>query len=61
VWTVPGQLELLARKDGKPSTVDGWVSAVGDYFIAAGTLKEKPDPAKFITDEFMKMAAVSRR
>jgi ABC-type nitrate/sulfonate/bicarbonate transport system substrate-binding protein len=57
VWTIPGQLELLARKDGKPSIVDGWFSAVGDYFIAAGTLKEKPDPTKFITDEFMKMAA----
>jgi hypothetical protein len=37
--------------------VDGWFSAVGDYFIAAGTLKEKPDPTRFITDEFMKMAA----
>jgi ABC-type nitrate/sulfonate/bicarbonate transport system substrate-binding protein len=57
VWTIPGQLELLARKDGKPSTVDGWFSAVGDYFIAAGTLKEKPDPTKFIIDEFMKKAA----
>ena len=47
----------MARKDGRPSTVDGWFSAVGDYFIAAGTLKEKPDPKVFITDEFMKAAA----
>jgi ABC-type nitrate/sulfonate/bicarbonate transport system substrate-binding protein len=60
VWTIPGQLELLARKDGKPSVADGWFSAVGDYFIAAGTLKEKPDLNKFITDEFMKMAAAKR-
>lgn len=61
VWTIPGQLELLARKDGKPSTVDTWFSAVGDYFIAAGTLKEKPDTAKFITDEYMRMAAAGMR
>ena len=57
VWTIPGQLELMARKDGKPSAADQWFSAVGDYFIAAGTLKEKPDPKTFITDEFMRMAA----
>ncbi len=57
LWTIPGQLELMARKDGKASTVDGWFSAVGDYFIAAGTLKEKPDPKTFITDEYMKLAA----
>ncbi|KRT68958.1 MAG: hypothetical protein A2W37_07270 [Chloroflexi bacterium RBG_16_63_12] len=61
VWTIPGQLELLARKDGKPSTVDNWFSAVGDYFISAGTLKEKPDPKTFITDEFMKMAAAGMK
>jgi NitT/TauT family transport system substrate-binding protein len=61
VWTIPGQLDLMARKDGKPSTVDQWFSAVGDYFIAAGTLKEKPDPTKFITDEYMKMAAAGKK
>jgi NitT/TauT family transport system substrate-binding protein len=60
VWDIPGQLELMARKDGKPSTVDQWFSAVGDYFLAAGTLKEKPDPTKFITDEYMRMAGARR-
>ncbi len=56
IWTIPGQLYLMARWKGSPSIADGWYSAVGDYFVAAGTLKEKPDPKHFITDRFLRMA-----
>ncbi len=57
VWGVPGQLRIMARKDGKPSAADGWFTRVGEYFVAAGSLEAMPDPKTFITDEFMKMAA----
>lgn len=56
IWTIPGQLYLMARWKGTPSIADGWYSAVGDYFISAGTLKEQPDPKTFITDRFLRMA-----
>lgn len=56
IWTIPGELYLMARYEGKPSVADEWYSAVGDYLIAAGALKEKPDPKKFITDQFVRRA-----
>lgn len=61
IWTIPGRLSLMARWKGTPSIADGWYSAVGDYFVSAGTLKEKPDPKSFITDTFMRMAYEMKR
>ena len=57
VWGIAAQLRLMTPKDGKPSSADKWLAEIGDYFVAAGILKDNPDPRKFITDEFLKMAA----
>lgn len=57
VWGLAGQLGLLSRRDG-PSIVDRWFAQVGEEFVEAGVLQANPDPARYITDEYMKMAAV---
>jgi len=57
VWGIAAQLRLMTPRDGKPSSADKWLGEIGDYFVGAGILKDNPDPRKFITDEFLKMAA----
>jgi NitT/TauT family transport system substrate-binding protein len=56
VWGVAGQLGLLSRRDG-PSTADRWFSEIGEEFVEADALETNPDPTRYITDEYMKMAA----
>jgi hypothetical protein len=56
VWGVAGQLGLLARKEGQPSVADRWFSEVGEYFVQAGALRANPDPKRYITDEYMRLA-----
>ena len=59
VWGLAGQLGLLSRRDG-PSIADRWFSEVGAEFVEAGALQANPDPTRYITDEYMKMAGASQ-
>lgn len=58
VWGIAGQLGLMRRERGQPSIADGSFSEVGAYFVRASALPDNPDPKTYITDEFMKTAAV---
>jgi len=57
VWGMAAQLRLMTPKDGKPSSVEKWLTEIGHYFVGAGLLKQNPEPRKFVTDEFLKMAS----
>jgi NitT/TauT family transport system substrate-binding protein len=58
VWGIAGQLGLMRRDKDQSSIADGWFSEVGAYFVRAGALPDNPEPKTYITDEYMKMAAV---
>jgi hypothetical protein len=45
-----------ARRDA-PSIAGRWFSEVGEAFVEADVRQADPDPTRYITDEYMKMAA----
>ena len=51
---VEKQLELLDRKGGD-STVDKWLTAIGDFMTSVGTTQSTPKAADYIDPRFMKM------
>lgn len=53
-YDLAGQLNIMNRTRGN-STVDGWITKIGDFMKAGGTLPEVPAVGKFVTDEYMKM------
>lgn len=59
-FTLEEQLRLLNRADG-PSTADRWVTSLGAYLVATGTLQQAPEPASFVTDEVLKRIAEDAR
>jgi ABC-type nitrate/sulfonate/bicarbonate transport system substrate-binding protein len=56
VFGLDEQLKILARAGGA-STVDGWFGEIGKFITEVGTIPANPDPASYITDEFMKRVA----
>jgi ABC-type nitrate/sulfonate/bicarbonate transport system substrate-binding protein len=53
------QLDLMERKGGGDNTptsrYDIWTNEVGNFMKENGVISEVPDPATYITDEFMKL------
>ena len=58
VYDLAGQLKIMNRAGGA-SDVDGWMTKIGDFMKAAGTLPEAPAAGNYVTDEYMKL--VERR
>jgi NitT/TauT family transport system substrate-binding protein len=59
-FTLEEQLRLFSRAEG-PSTVDRWLTSLGEYLVSTGTLQQAPDPAAFATDEILKRVAADPR
>lgn len=59
-FTLDEQLRLFSRAEG-PSTVDRWLTSLGEYLVSTGTLQQAPDPAAFATDEILKRVAADPR
>ena len=55
------QLALFAKKDGAPSQIEQWMSALADFFVEQGRItpeeKDKFMKGGFITDKILKMSA----
>jgi len=54
VYDLAGQLKVMNRAGG-PSEVDGWMTKIGDFMKAAGTLPEAPVASNYVTDQYMKL------
>ena len=54
VYDLAGQLKILNRAGGA-SEVDGWMTKIGDFMKAAGTLPEAPAAGNYVTDQYMKL------
>jgi NitT/TauT family transport system substrate-binding protein len=54
VYDLAGQLKILNRAGGV-SEVDGWMTKIGDFMKAAGTLPETPAVGSYVTDQYMKL------
>lgn len=54
VYDLAQQLKIMDRARGA-SDVDKWFAGIGDFMKANGTFPEAPQPASFITDEYLKM------
>jgi len=54
VYDLAGQLKVLNRAGGV-SEVDGWMTKIGDFMKAAGTLPEAPVASNYVTDQYMKL------
>lgn len=54
LFTLQEQLDLLSAEDGS-SQVGEWYTGIGEYMQASGALDEVPEPADFVTDEYMQM------
>jgi NitT/TauT family transport system substrate-binding protein len=59
-FTLEEQLRLFDRAGGR-STVDGWLTSLGEYLVSTGTLQQAPEPASFVTDEVLKRIAADAR
>lgn len=59
-FTLEEQLRLFDRAGGR-STVDGWLTSLGEYLVSTGTLQQAPEPASFVTDEVLKRIAGDAR
>jgi NitT/TauT family transport system substrate-binding protein len=59
-FTLDEQLRLFSRAEG-PSTVDRWLTSLGEYLVSTGTLQQAPDPAAFATDGILKRVAAAPR
>lgn len=59
-FTLEEQLRLFDRAGGR-STVDGWVTRLGEYLVSTGTLQQAPEPASFVTDEVLKRVVADAR
>lgn len=59
-FTLEEQLRLFDRARGR-STVDGWLTSLGEYLVSTGTLQQAPEPASFVTDEVLKRIAADAR
>jgi NitT/TauT family transport system substrate-binding protein len=53
IFTLEEQLKLMARTGGK-SSLDQAYESLSAYLKGVGTLTEVPDPATYITDDYMK-------
>ena len=54
VYDLAGQLKIMNRAGGA-SEVDGWMTKIGDFMKAAGTLPEAPAANSYVTDQYMKL------
>ncbi len=54
VYDLAGQLKIMKRAGGA-SEVDGWMTKIGEFMKAGGTMPEVPAVGKYITDDYMKM------
>jgi len=54
VYDLAGQLKVMNRAGG-PSEVDGWMTKIGDFMKAAGTLPEAPVASSYVSDQYMKL------
>jgi ABC-type nitrate/sulfonate/bicarbonate transport system substrate-binding protein len=54
VYDLAGQIRIMNRASGT-SEADRWMTQIGEFMKAAGTLPEVPAVSRFITDEYMKM------
>lgn len=59
-FTLEEQLRLFDRAGGR-STVDGWLTSLGEYLVSTGTLQQAPEPASFVTDEVLNRIAADAR
>lgn len=50
------QLAAMDRKSGA-SQFDGWLTKIGDFMKAGGTIAEAPDAKSYISDQYMSMVA----
>lgn len=50
------QLAAMDRKGGA-SQFDGWLTKIGDFMKAGGTIAEAPDAKTYISDQYMNMVA----
>ena len=50
------QLGLMKREGKSPpkSLLDKWTEGIGDFVVSKGMRPSRPEPAKFITDEYLK-------
>ena len=54
VFDLAGQLKIMNRAGGT-SDVDKWLTGIGEFMKANGTLPEAPATKSFVTDEYMRM------
>ncbi|MBI3375895.1 MAG: ABC transporter substrate-binding protein [Betaproteobacteria bacterium] len=54
VYDLAGQLKVMNRS-GAGSDVDKWMTQIGEFMKAAGTMPEVPQASRYITDDFLKM------
>jgi hypothetical protein len=45
----------MKRGPNGKSEVDDWFTKIGAFMQANGTFPKAPDPAKFVSDDYMKM------
>jgi NitT/TauT family transport system substrate-binding protein len=54
------QLKIMARAAGG-STVDGWFNEIGKFITEVGTIPANPDPASYVSDDFMKKVSTDAK
>jgi ABC-type nitrate/sulfonate/bicarbonate transport system substrate-binding protein len=55
IFDLAQQLDIMARRDGKPSEVDTWFDKISEFMKSKGTLQEVPAASSYLTDQYLKM------
>jgi len=53
-YDLAAHLRIMDRAKGA-SDVDKWMTQIGEFMKAAGTIPDVPDASRFVSDEFMRM------
>ena len=54
VYDLAGQIRIMNRASGA-SDVDGWLTKIGEFMKANGSIAEPPAAKGYVTDEYMRM------
>ena len=54
-FTLEQQLNMMARKGGADSQVDGWFTALSNFIRETGAVQQTPAARDYVTDEFLAM------
>jgi ABC-type nitrate/sulfonate/bicarbonate transport system substrate-binding protein len=54
-FTLEQQLNMMARKGGADSQVDGWFTALSNFIRETGAVQQTPSARDYVTDEFLAM------